>query len=451
MPDDDLEKLLGGFAADTLTPEEKQRLYDTALHDQQLFDLFADEQALKELLTDPVVRERLLRSLRETTSTDDEGIASWFGWFRRPAGLAWAGGLVGALFAVILGTNVYLESLREARSLVANEEAAPTYKPMPAPSAPQSTSPPMKESRLEAKAKQAASLKKEARTTMTPQRETLPTEPDRLQGPTESPPQKVLQSEEQPPDLTDHDQASGTLGAEPAVTGAAAPANRLATAQAGPASSVRSLFYGETAESTSELMREPQRHESTQRMERFEQLKGLSASNQAQSDGGSTKPLGLRFSLVMNEGEGPHDDRDTKVPPRLGSLDLMVESNQPSFFQVWGEEESLQPQLLFPFSADDPIASQLLAYQPRRIPIRAGYRSMTIRLSRTPFGQSSTNDAVEMKRSSPASLQESVASPGPSGSPEHVTYVVNPDPSSGMLRVRIPIPRPYAPISPDHK
>lgn len=447
MPDDDLEKLLGGFAADTLTPEEKQRLYDTALHDQQLFNLFADEQALKELLTDPVVRERLLRSLRETTSTDAEGIASWFGWFGRPAGLAWAGGLVGALFAVILGTNVYLESLREARPLVANEEAAPTYTPTPAPSSPQPASPPMKESRLEtqAKTKQAASLKKEARTAATPQREALPTELDRLQGPTELAPQKVPQSEERPPDLTVQDQASGTPGAEPAVTGAAAPANRLATAQVGPASSVRSLFYGETAETTSELMREPQRHESTQRMEHFEQLKGLSASNQAPSGDGSTKPLGLRFSLVMNEGEGPHDDRDGKASTQSGALDLMVESNQPSFFQVWGEDESLQPQLLFPFSADDPIASRLLAYQPRRIPIRAGYRSMTIRLSRTPFGPSSAHDADALKRTSPASLQESVASPGlsgPSGSPEHVTYVVNPDASSGMLTARIPIRRP---------
>jgi hypothetical protein len=32
MPDHDLEKLLGGFAAETLTAEEKEQLYRTALH-----------------------------------------------------------------------------------------------------------------------------------------------------------------------------------------------------------------------------------------------------------------------------------------------------------------------------------------------------------------------------------------------------------------------------------
>ena len=43
MSDHDLEKLLGGFAADTLTPEEKQALYTAALQDQQLFNALADE------------------------------------------------------------------------------------------------------------------------------------------------------------------------------------------------------------------------------------------------------------------------------------------------------------------------------------------------------------------------------------------------------------------------
>ena len=36
MSEHDLEKLLGGFAADTLTVEEKQQLYRAALHDQPI-------------------------------------------------------------------------------------------------------------------------------------------------------------------------------------------------------------------------------------------------------------------------------------------------------------------------------------------------------------------------------------------------------------------------------
>jgi len=50
MAEHELEKLLGGFSADTLTAEERQQLYAAALHDQQLFNALANEQALKDLL-----------------------------------------------------------------------------------------------------------------------------------------------------------------------------------------------------------------------------------------------------------------------------------------------------------------------------------------------------------------------------------------------------------------
>lgn len=68
MAERDLEKLLGGFAADTLTPKEKQALYAAALQDQQLFNALADEQTLKELLSDPDVRRRLLASLEQKSA-----------------------------------------------------------------------------------------------------------------------------------------------------------------------------------------------------------------------------------------------------------------------------------------------------------------------------------------------------------------------------------------------
>jgi len=88
MSEHELEKLLGGFAADTLTTEEKQTLYSAALQDQQLFNAIADEQALKELLADPVVRRRLLASLKQKSTSGAGGSLSWLDWFRRPAGLA---------------------------------------------------------------------------------------------------------------------------------------------------------------------------------------------------------------------------------------------------------------------------------------------------------------------------------------------------------------------------
>ena len=44
------EQILGGYATDTLSQEEKHQLLEAALHDQLLFDALADEEALKSLL-----------------------------------------------------------------------------------------------------------------------------------------------------------------------------------------------------------------------------------------------------------------------------------------------------------------------------------------------------------------------------------------------------------------
>jgi hypothetical protein len=53
MTPQEIEKLLGGYATNTLSSEERTALFDAALGNQTLFDALADEQALKELLDDP--------------------------------------------------------------------------------------------------------------------------------------------------------------------------------------------------------------------------------------------------------------------------------------------------------------------------------------------------------------------------------------------------------------
>ncbi len=121
MSEHELEKLLGGFAADTLTEEERQRLYRAALDDQRLFDALADEQALKDLLADPAVRSRLLKALRGAPDSADGRRLPWREWFRRPMNLALAGGLASAAVAVVLGTTIYRDSLMRA----ARESPAP--------------------------------------------------------------------------------------------------------------------------------------------------------------------------------------------------------------------------------------------------------------------------------------------------------------------------------------
>ena len=43
----DLEKLIGGYATNTLTESERKLLFEAALEDQELFDALQQEQALK--------------------------------------------------------------------------------------------------------------------------------------------------------------------------------------------------------------------------------------------------------------------------------------------------------------------------------------------------------------------------------------------------------------------
>jgi hypothetical protein len=63
MNREDIQKLLGGYATNTLTPEEQQALFAAALEDQDLFDQLAREQSLRDLLTDPSSRAHLLAAL----------------------------------------------------------------------------------------------------------------------------------------------------------------------------------------------------------------------------------------------------------------------------------------------------------------------------------------------------------------------------------------------------
>jgi hypothetical protein len=65
MKREDIEKLLGGHAAGTLTAVEREALFAAALQDQQLFEALAREEPLRELLQDPAARGQLLATLAE--------------------------------------------------------------------------------------------------------------------------------------------------------------------------------------------------------------------------------------------------------------------------------------------------------------------------------------------------------------------------------------------------
>lgn len=457
MSEHDLEKLLGGFAADTLTAEEQQQLYAAALHDQELFNALADEQALRELLSDPVVRRRLLQSLQASSSAMGERSPSWFDWSRRPAGLAWAGGVAAAVFAVILGSRIYQDSAKETGRSIATEETTPAAAPASEPSATQTAAPPINDLRSNAhdnttkssnpprKEALAGKMATQETTTMVNparQQAAADSEPDALREPSRSTPDKLPQSEEQPASADqNHATAPASSASVPAPT--KAPDTATVTGEVDSARLARSLFYGAPAEIDSGLAPgEQERSPYAQQFEQLERKGSPSGAGQTAKSAGAAKPLGIRYSLVTNGIEGSHGDRDAGAPIHIGSVDLMIEANQDGFFQVLGEADSLEPHLLFPFSTEDPLSSRLMAYQRRRIPILAGYRSVTVRMSRMPFDTLSTKDPDEIKRSPLRQVQETSTFIGASGSQEQTTYVVNRDPSVAMLVVRIPIHQP---------
>lgn len=93
MKNEEIRKLLGGYATNTLTESERQALFEAALEDQELFNALQDEQELKQLLADPASREAIQRALEQPV---EKQLSAW--WSRR---WLW-GGMVGAAAAAVL-------------------------------------------------------------------------------------------------------------------------------------------------------------------------------------------------------------------------------------------------------------------------------------------------------------------------------------------------------------
>jgi hypothetical protein len=80
MTQDEIRKLLGGYATDALTEHERQSLFEAALEDQALFDALQNEDALKELLADPALRDDVRRALQTSTRDTRRTGFSWRRW-----------------------------------------------------------------------------------------------------------------------------------------------------------------------------------------------------------------------------------------------------------------------------------------------------------------------------------------------------------------------------------
>lgn len=464
----ELEKLLGGFASDTLTAEEKQQLYKVALTDQQSFNALADEQALKELLTDPVVRRRLLQALQATHEERTGGSSSWLDWFRRPSGLAWAGGLAGAVLAVVLGTRIYQESLRQESQLTAKEETiGPTASPpVPAPS--QLPPPPTNEPQATSEPKSPSSLPpmKEALTDKTsdrvPPTHTAPVERRARQSRHDAPASQaeadtVPNKAESVTNLLHTSTDESSPSAHQPTVSAAAPSqpaspslqdqsevDSAVPSQERASLSARSLFYGAGPQDQKKSMAQDTRRRETAMSESDQPPNRSEFASQplamAKSKPASpVQPVGIRYSLAVREQSEQTQDGaiDRDVP-----LALTIESNQDGYLQLWKQVDTAQSQLLFPISEAEQLRSKLAAHTPVTISVPSMPGRLTIRFSRTSAIPSATFDSRLLDEFTRDQLRESVMTDDTSGFPPPIHYIVNQDPSLSEIVVQIVLPQP---------
>jgi len=134
MKDEDIQNLLGGFATGTLTESERELLFGAALHNQELFNALADEEALREFIADPASRRRLLQALQQPP---EPGFAQHLtGWMRRPAIWAVAGSVMAALMVTVAIRQSRPPAMEMARSTApaATPSSAEKTAELPAPS-----------------------------------------------------------------------------------------------------------------------------------------------------------------------------------------------------------------------------------------------------------------------------------------------------------------------------
>ncbi len=428
MSERDLEKLLGGFAADTLMPEERIRLYTAAMQDQQLFNALADEQALKELLADPQVRDRLLQAVRKPGTSKAGDSLSWWDWLRRPAGLAFAGGLAAVLFAFAFGTKIYQESLERTAHTVATEHAPPVSAPQASsPEQPAAAEPALKSK--ESMDSVSTSSKNDALAGKSAERKRM-----------SAPAAPQVQRAEQDVARKQVPKSPAPPAAPSAPQARQAPAGAPALSAVAPTVSARAMFYGSEpgSISASESAHQANRPEAT--AERF------AAAGKATGGAASPRPLGLRYSFVVRDTDGQEREVDAATASRsAGRVRISVETSQDAYLQILQTLGTAGTRLWWPPQETGKISLKVLAGKRNEIPLpppaESGLLSLIVRLSPKPFAPLTMQEVGMLDRFAANLLIESVAA-DETGAQEHATYVVSQDSSqTAQMTVEIPIRR----------
>ncbi len=97
MNNEEIRKLLGGYATNTLTESERSALFEAALDDQDLFNALQDEQALKELLADPASRQAIRHALEQSLSQPNA-----LAWWSTSTRWMWGGAIAAAVATLLI-------------------------------------------------------------------------------------------------------------------------------------------------------------------------------------------------------------------------------------------------------------------------------------------------------------------------------------------------------------
>ncbi len=123
MTRDEIRGLIGGVChRDAERGAERKALFEAALDDQELFDELAREQALKELLDGPGVKERLITALAPRQKP-------WWssaGWEK-----AWVWAAAGAFAIAVIAGIVLLKTPRQEKPAEIAQVIAPRTAPPP--------------------------------------------------------------------------------------------------------------------------------------------------------------------------------------------------------------------------------------------------------------------------------------------------------------------------------
>jgi hypothetical protein len=88
MTNPEIRKLLAGYATNSLTEAERKALFHAALNDQELFDQLHNEQAVKDVLDDPISRAQIRQALDQPAIAPRAWWTRWWAWSSAVAAVA---------------------------------------------------------------------------------------------------------------------------------------------------------------------------------------------------------------------------------------------------------------------------------------------------------------------------------------------------------------------------